>query len=615
MTENFETNKRLLIYGGLFSFIAAAVSGAVGFLDTGKGLFRVFSLISSGALIILFSALTVVLLSLRNRGNSGEPEKKHLVRNIRLQQLLSFASVILAALAVWKSGECTDSLQWLKPLGFCLIVSAFPVLVLQRYIHSGKTGENDRMDGLYGLSGMVVFMLVAGGLTALGRAFDVRLLGAGPFILASGVTVFRIVIAATAVELVLKNLSLFFIPLRGDGYSGLGNSLFVSFLFSGINPFKSIGRGLRDHFGVDPGSSWTVRFCGRAAFPVISLIILTGWLATGMTSLGVDERGVYERFGKAEKVLYPGLNFHLPWPFGKVCRMDYGVERRVFLAKSGKMVTEAMPENRREVPVESPSTRWEDRLWETSHGREIFFLTASSIVYDSDGSREHRGVRPYEMINADIVIHYRTGKTDRQVMAACYNTEEPESLVLRQAGRWIQAVFSSSTPESLVGADRKALSDRMRESLQKELDFLDTGLEITGVYFEAIHPPIEAAMAFYDVQAAEHDAQAQVASAKAISENIIAGAAVRKMTALDSAKAVSSEILSEAVSEDVMFRAQADSYNRSPAVFKMETYLDSLVSVSGLKRLFIVDHDLSFKSGYNVDLRRFVNDTVKIHQD
>jgi regulator of protease activity HflC (stomatin/prohibitin superfamily) len=71
---------------------------------------------------------------------------------------------------------------------------------------------------------------------------------------------------------------------------------------------------------------------------VCAAMFLGGWLARGVASVGLESRGVYERFGAPVAVLHPGLHLVMPWPFGRVRLLDFGAVREVEVAAPGLRV-------------------------------------------------------------------------------------------------------------------------------------------------------------------------------------------------------------------------------------------------------------------------------------
>lgn len=342
---------------------------------------------------------------------------------------------------------------------------------------------------------------------------------------------------------------------------------------------------------------------GGALRPVLRVLpwaacatAVAGFSATAVTAIRPAERGVYLRCGAPVAVLPGGVHVHLPWPFGRVVRVDGGIERRLSL--SGMEldgISHGDPDGR--------STRVQDRQWHRAHGREVFFLTAADRPLRADGGEERRGIRLCEIINADVVLHWRIGGSDADAVAAALRIEQPEVLLAALARRWVQGVFAAETPGRLLGADRASLADRMRDSLAAELTRLGTGMTITVVSFEAVHPPLAAAPAFLAAQGAERGAAAAVAVASARREVFAAEAQIEAVRVVLSARAEAAERLSAARTESVAMTAEREAWRTAPGSVAFEHRLAALRSAAEEGRyLTIIDHRLPLPLGLGVDL-------------
>lgn len=349
--------------------------------------------------------------------------------------------------------------------------------------------------------------------------------------------------------------------------------------------------------GLDLRDSWAFRFVRRAA-PWYGLLLLLGaWLCTGLTGLPPDRRGIYERCGHPHAVWGPGLHWHLPWPFGRVERVEYGTVHRLVLADVLAAADAPPPAG---LPaVEARSDRWLDRLWERAHGRELHFLTAGPAPEDAD----ERARRPFELINADVVLLWRVGSTADDALAFAYGGTEPAALLRCEARRWVQSVFASATPLQLIGRDRAAMARRMAAALQRSCRTLGLGIEIVDVHFEAIHPPIEAALSFYEVQAAEREAVSQIAAARARAEQIVASARVQAGVAADEAGAARAELVSAAQARAAASGSERHIAAAFPRVFRLERHLEALGALRSGAGLTLVDHRLAAGQPTTLDLR------------
>src|ERR1700693_5919006 len=95
-----------------------------------------------------------------------------------------------------------------------------------------------------------------------------------------------------------------------------------------LRPAEMVRR-MRAQLGIDITRSWAVTFVRAALPPVLLGLLALSWGLTGVTRIGMTQRGVYERFGAPVAVLRPGLHLLPPWPFGQVRRVEYGVVHAV----------------------------------------------------------------------------------------------------------------------------------------------------------------------------------------------------------------------------------------------------------------------------------------------
>lgn len=342
---------------------------------------------------------------------------------------------------------------------------------------------------------------------------------------------------------------------------------------------------------------------GAALRPVLRVLpwaacatVVAGAAATAVTTIRPAERGVYLRCGAPVTVLPSGLHVHLPWPFGRVVRVDDGIERRLSL--SGMELDGASL-----IDPDGRSTRAQDRQWHRAHGREVFFLTAADRPLREDGGEERRGIRLCEIINADVVLHWRIGGSDADAVAAALRIEQPEVLLAALARRWVQGVFAAETPGRLLGADRASLAGRMRDSLAAELARLGTGMTVTVVSFEAVHPPLAAAPAFLAAQGAERGAAAAVAVASARCEVFAAEAQIEAVRVVLAARAEAAERMSLARVESANLGAEREAWRTAPGSVAFEHRLAALRTAAEEGRyLTIIDHRVPLPLGLGVDL-------------
>jgi regulator of protease activity HflC (stomatin/prohibitin superfamily) len=340
--------------------------------------------------------------------------------------------------------------------------------------------------------------------------------------------------------------------------------------------------------GVDLTASWAIRFSIQAAPICLLILIAMMWLISSISFVPANKRGILERFGEPIAVLQAGMHFHSPWPFDRVHRIDHGTVHKVRLIDGIEMMADARDTR---APSDN-SVAQDDRRWEIAHGKEVYFLSAPLQVAKKDGTQEKRGVRRFEIINADISIHYRVGLRDEDALAAHLAMVDVGDVLSRTARQWVQRVFAGSTPEQLLAKDRSDLAAAMGDHVQSALDHLGSGIEIVTISFEAIHPPIIAAEAFTARQVAEMEAQGLIANAQSQAAVKHATANAKATEILDTARGQAADITGQARTESTLFLAAVESHFAEPAAYELETRLDKLLDGTDRRRLVVLDHRL-----------------------
>ena len=76
--------------------------------------------------------------------------------------------------------------------------------------------------------------------------------------------------------------------------------------------------------------SWLSNFIKKPSnLPVIAVLIVGAWLASGFFIVSPGEQGIVRQFGKKIRVASAGLNWRMPWPVDKVDIVNVEQVRRI----------------------------------------------------------------------------------------------------------------------------------------------------------------------------------------------------------------------------------------------------------------------------------------------
>jgi membrane protease subunit HflK len=204
-------------------------------------------------------------------------------------------------------------------------------------------------------------------------------------------------------------------------------------------------------------------------WPAVALAA-AAWLSSCLYSVGTSEQAILERFGRPVNMgdpIGPGVHLKLPWPVDRAVTLDVHEMRQVALGNVTDSGAFAL-------------------IWTQQHGTGDPFLAGDNDFFF-----------PY------LVIHYRV----RDVFAYVMRHVDADELLRNVADAEASTLFAGLAFEEIIGGQRGQLESRIRVEVQAVLDELDSGIELIGVYFKDVHPPIFIADAFERVIAARQEKQ------------------------------------------------------------------------------------------------------------
>jgi regulator of protease activity HflC (stomatin/prohibitin superfamily) len=464
------------------------------------------------------------------------------------------------------------------------LLLAFGFLVQERHLAQVNPSEWPEARPLAQLTRVVIVSLV---LAALCLLFgDDSSVWPGRVAVLSG-----LLPGLVAAELLLRALVSLFSPRRERQEPELlARSFIADMLRWPPQPLLALQHELHNRFGIDLRQIWAFTYMRRAFFPVLAVVAIIGWLLTGIHEIPLQGRGIYERFGKPVAVFGPGLHVGLPWPLGRVLRVEFGVVHE--LATSVGEI--AAPDQA--APAEGPAPAIANRLWDASHVND-----KSQVIASSRGDQQS-----FQIVNMDVRFVYRIGLSDQAALAATYNSADVPMLIRSTASRILVHDFASRTLDGLLGEDRAGLADEIGKAVQADLETLGSGVEILATVVEAIHPPAGAANAYHAVQAAQIGVQALIARERGAAAEASNQAQLQASLARDQATASAREIHAGAQAAERKFSAEQTAYASAGQAFVLEQYFSQLSRGLANAKLLVLDHRLGGSNGApTIDLRTF----------
>ncbi len=485
-------------------------------------------------------------------------------------------------------------------LGVTLLLIAFPVLVVERRLTlaaaTGATPASVELPEAPGLARLLRLLLWT--LVVCGAAEVARSLGASVVVWALWVQSALVIIVA--LEVALRVAMAPFLPAAGLAEArGLADSAIAGLVLPRLGAGGGGGTELKERFGIDLSQSWALGFVRRASGPLFVVLVLCGWLLSGVTSLSLQERGVYERFGAPVAVLKSGLHVHLPYPFGLVRRLDTGAvhEVAIGLLKDAADVTPADAPVLARLAADATDTRAFDRVWKLDHAADALYI----VPGDGTDATAHAA----QVLNSDVRVFYRIGLDDASARAALYHIAVPEDSVRLVARRQLARVFATRPLMAAIGEDRTQLGAAVRAAVQSDLNASESGLEIIAVTIDSIHPPAKAAIAYHGVQEASIIAEREVADARRNAIVVMSEKAIEATGTRANGTWKAANRMAEARVDSTLFAGDAEAWHIAPQALALERWLQVLGKGLSRSQLDIIDHRLRLVDGPVLDMRRF----------
>jgi regulator of protease activity HflC (stomatin/prohibitin superfamily) len=515
------------------------------------------------------------------------PVLRYVDAHVFFQALPAFAAIVLISVLWQLPIPANDAGEAGYFAGSVFILCAFAVLVLERHWTLKNPLEWPEAAKLAPMMRMMIGVFLLSAL-ALMFAREASVWPAHLLMLTG------LLPGLVALELFLRALMAMFSPPREDKEPEfIAGSLLAAQICWPPRPLQFVQNELHQHFGIDLRQIWAFHFMRRALLPLAAILLLTGWLLTGISEVPLTQRGIYESFGKPVAVRQPGLHAGLPWPFGRTRMVDNGEVHELTTGSEEPVTT---------TPVtvadtaEGPAPESANRLWDSGHSSDKSQIIASAT----------RDRQSFQIMSMDVRFVYRIAMNDGAAMASLYHTDNMPVLIRSIANQVLVHDFSSRTLDSLLGSDQTRLAADIGRKVQSQLDHLNSGVELLATVIESIHPPAGAADAYHSVQAAQILAQSAIAGEKGQAAQQLNAAQQFARLAQDTASAQSHENLDQAQVMALRFNAENQAYQAGGQSFLTDRYFSQLIlAMQQHPEVLIVDHRIGGGTSPVLDLRNF----------
>ncbi|MCS4505158.1 FtsH protease activity modulator HflK [Arhodomonas aquaeolei] len=310
----------------------------------------------------------------------------------------------------------------------------------------------------------------------------------------------------------------------------------LSALFGG----KSGGNG--GGSGPDGGGGLSI---GPTGIGVIIVVIVLGWLASGVYIVDAGWRGVELRFGQHVATTGPGPHWHLPYPVGEVEKVRTSERRRITV---GYEATTA--NNTRTVPSEA------------------LMLTEDENI-----------------VNVHLAVQYDISDPAKYL----FNFLEPQQTLKSVTESALRETVGKNELDFILTEGRAEVAMQTRQRIEETLKAYDSGINLVEVAIQDVQPPEQVQDAFADAIKAREDRLRLINQAQAYQNEIIPRAQGQAARISEEAEAYREQVVAQANGETDRFAAVAKEYNMAPQVTRERLYIESVEDVLSATGNILID--------------------------
>ena len=278
-------------------------------------------------------------------------------------------------------------------------------------------------------------------------------------------------------------------------------------------------------------------------FPIIGIALIF-WLFTGVYTVGPDEVGVVQRFGKYIRVVQSGLNYHMPFPI---------------------------------ETVKTPKVTEVKRI-------EIGFRTIGKNQYRTVERESLMLTGDENIVDAELIVQYKI----KEPINYLFNFIGPE-LTMREASEAsLRTVIGRHNIDEALTSGKLMIQEETKELLQSILDKYETGVQVVAVQLQDVSPPKQVIDSFKDVASAKEDKNRMINEAEGYRNNVIPKARGEAQSMILEAEGFRESRISRAEGDVAKFKAILKEYSKAKDVTRKRLYLEAMEEIlPGLEKYIV----------------------------
>lgn len=306
----------------------------------------------------------------------------------------------------------------------------------------------------------------------------------------------------------------------------------LSGLFGGKKtPRRGNGAGDPGGGGGGPSFQPSMKSAGVGAALIAGVVVLI-WLGSGVFIVQEGQKAVVTSFGRYSNTVDAGFQWRLPYPF------------------------------------QAHETINVSQLRSTEVGR--------NSVSQATGLRDSSMLTQDEnIVDIRFTVQYRL----KDARLFLFKNRDPEAAVTLAAESAVREIVGKSKIDSVLYEQRDAIAAQIGQSVQTQLDRLETGILIVNVNVQSVQPPEQVQAAFEDTLKAGQDGDRLKKEGQAYASSEIPKAQGTSARLRQDAEGYKARVVSQAEGDGDRFARQLVEYQKAPQVTRDRLYTDTMREV------------------------------------
>jgi len=280
---------------------------------------------------------------------------------------------------------------------------------------------------------------------------------------------------------------------------------------------------------------------GSSGIIIALVVIVLLWLATGIYIVNPKEVGVVQRFGEYTRMTQPGPHYHFPYPIETVKKPKVTEIKRIEIGfRTPDAVSTYEESKARSIP------------------KEAMMLTKGE-----------------NFVDVKFIVQYMIKNAKNYL----FNISRPQKTVKDAAEAAMRDVIGNNVIDAALTERKMEIQQTTKNLLQRILDDYESGINVTAVNLQDVHPPKEVRDAFKDVASAKEDKITFINRAKSFRNEILPQARGKVATILNEARAYKESKVLQAEGESQRFLELWKEYKNARDVTKKRLYLETMQKI------------------------------------